>query len=79
MALIKCPECGKKVSDKAIACPNWGYPMNSCKKGNIFKSSIEALSFCYDFLGMDPEFLDLRNPIETLDKLPSRFKLIYGL
>lgn len=53
--------------------------MNSCKKGNIFKSSIEALSFCYDFLGMDPEFLDLRNPIETLDKLPSRFKLIYGL
>ena len=52
MALIKCPECGKKVSDKAIACPNWGYPMNSCKKGNIFKSSIEALSFCYDFLGV---------------------------
>lgn len=74
MALIKCPECGKKVSDKAIACPNCGYPMNSRKKGNIFKSSIEALSFCYDFLGMDPEFLDLRNPIETLDKLPSRFK-----
>ena len=27
MALIKCPECGKEVSDKAIACPNWGCPI----------------------------------------------------
>lgn len=24
MALIKCPECGKEVSDKAVACPNCG-------------------------------------------------------
>lgn len=24
MALIKCPECGKEVSDKAAACPNCG-------------------------------------------------------
>ena len=28
MALIKCPKCGKEISDKAIACPNCGYPMN---------------------------------------------------
>lgn len=74
MALIKCPECGKKVSDKAIACPNCGYPMNSCKKGNIFKSSIEALSFCYDFLGIAPEYLEINNPIEMIDKVPPRFK-----
>ena len=25
MALIKCPECGKDVSDQAPACPNCGY------------------------------------------------------
>lgn len=25
MALIKCPECGKEISDKASACPNCGY------------------------------------------------------
>lgn len=24
MALIKCPECGKEISDKAISCPNCG-------------------------------------------------------
>ena len=27
MALIKCDECGKGVSDKAAACPNCGNPM----------------------------------------------------
>lgn len=29
MALIKCPECGKEISDKADSCPNCGYSMNS--------------------------------------------------
>lgn len=24
MALIKCPECGKEISDKAVSCPNCG-------------------------------------------------------
>lgn len=27
MSLIKCPECGKEVSDRANACPNCGYPI----------------------------------------------------
>lgn len=27
MALIKCPECGKEISDKAIRCPSCGYPI----------------------------------------------------
>jgi hypothetical protein len=29
MALIKCSECGKDVSDKATACPNCGAPIGS--------------------------------------------------
>lgn len=29
MALIKCPECGKNISDKATICPNCGCPMES--------------------------------------------------
>ena len=29
MALIKCPECGKQISDRAAACPNCGCPVNS--------------------------------------------------
>ena len=27
MALIKCPECGKEISDKARACPSCGVPL----------------------------------------------------
>lgn len=29
MALIKCPECGKMVSDKAEDCPNCGFPISA--------------------------------------------------
>lgn len=29
MALIKCPECGKEISDKATSCPNCGCPINA--------------------------------------------------
>lgn len=28
MALIKCPECGKEISDKAPTCIHCGYPLN---------------------------------------------------
>lgn len=31
MALIKCPECGKEVSDRATACINCGYPLKEIK------------------------------------------------
>ena len=27
MALMKCPECGREVSDQAPACPGCGYPI----------------------------------------------------
>ena len=29
MALIKCPECGKKISDQCESCPNCGYPIKA--------------------------------------------------
>lgn len=32
MALIKCPECGKEISEKAAACPNCGCPSSEWKK-----------------------------------------------
>ena len=31
MALIKCPECGRDISDKAGRCPHCGYPIDSIK------------------------------------------------
>ena len=32
MALIKCPECGKEVSDKAKICVHCGYPLKDKTK-----------------------------------------------
>ena len=29
MALIKCPECGKEISDRASTCPNCGCPVKA--------------------------------------------------
>ncbi len=34
MALIKCPECGKEVSDKAESCPNCGFGVADYVKEN---------------------------------------------
>ena len=31
MALIRCPECNKEISDKADACPHCGFPITSPK------------------------------------------------
>lgn len=31
MSLIKCPECGKEISDKSINCINCGFPINNNK------------------------------------------------
>lgn len=31
MALIKCPECEKEVSDKALNCPNCAFPLQESK------------------------------------------------
>ena len=41
MALINCPECGKKdVSDKAAKCPECGYPLIQQNKNKIKKTII---------------------------------------
>ena len=40
MAMIKCPECEKEVSDKTYKCPNCGVVINKPKRGvtgTIFK------------------------------------------
>lgn len=35
MALIKCPECEKEISDKALSCPHCGYPMKTVTSTRI--------------------------------------------
>lgn len=50
MALIKCNECGRMVSDKALACPNCGAPVekkNLCDEcGNEIPKGVSACPSC---------------------------------
>lgn len=43
MSLIKCPECGNEVSDKAKACPKCGYPVEELYKPT-YASSVANLA-----------------------------------
>ena len=52
MSLIKCYECGKEISDKAISCPNCGAPTNldSDKKNHQINKGGFSLKIIYGFL-----------------------------
>ena len=42
MALIKCPECGKEISDKSPACIHCGFPLESLKgSSGIDEATVE--------------------------------------
>lgn len=43
MALITCPDCGASVSDKAIACPSCGHPINATFRPHSVKDSHEPV------------------------------------
>lgn len=45
MALIKCPECNKEVSDKAPACIHCGYPISQNTTCNKFYVNIDGRSY----------------------------------
>ena len=42
MALIKCPECGKEISDKAAECVCCGYPLKSVPCPPVFPTNYES-------------------------------------
>lgn len=44
MAMIKCPECGKEVSDKAKACPNCGYPIADASPSGTVRIKVNPLN-----------------------------------
>lgn len=43
MALIKCPECGREISDKALNCPVCGYQVNKTNKIKRYVNAIPIL------------------------------------
>ena len=63
MALIKCPECGKEVSDKAKTCPNCG-----CQLATTKWETIDLDETIYEI-----ETLSIKNP--SLDQIKVFAKL----
>ena len=43
MALIKCPECGQEVSDRASQCPKCAFPIAEMKTDGIVRVKINPL------------------------------------
>ena len=42
MALIKCPECDKQISDKSTACPYCGFPSQYYNPNQEDKSNVRC-------------------------------------
>lgn len=65
MSLIKCPECGKEISDKATVCIHCGYPI----KEETYKINIEQNTkkvFVYMCMSSDSRCLSM--PFKEFDK-----------
>ena len=45
MALIKCPECKKKLSDKCSNCPHCGYPIEKLCEADVYFDTAYILRF----------------------------------
>lgn len=53
MALIKCPECGENVSDKATNCIHCGYPLSKEVGKVIFKASSDFIGLMCSYVIKD--------------------------
>ena len=68
MALIDCPECGNKISDKAVSCPHCGYPL--VEKNHCIINGVDIdCSFVLDKnVLIDSDLLELCQIVEQWSK-----------
>lgn len=79
MALIKCPECGKEISDKAIRCPSCGYPIEKVfdeKRAPLLTSFSMALLLLF---GISMFFLKLGWGVNSVLLIVTLFLSILAL
>lgn len=74
MALIKCPECGNSVSDKAAQCIHCGYPLNESTLNNkqyciILLETRQSKSEIVQYL-MNNFGMTLSDGVEIFNNLP---------
>lgn len=51
MALIKCPECGREISDMAVSCPGCGLSINDYSDEKHHESAIGIAGLIFACLG----------------------------
>lgn len=80
MALIKCPECRKEVSDSAVSCPNCGYGIKTHFekiKEIIFVSLLEPLDYDKKINGLARGHIIFSNGVEDGAKGKVNYKEDY--
>ena len=66
MALIKCPECGKELSDKSEICINCGYPI---KKQSSTYLNVNGRDVDVTFLVNNPKYSNKIDLAERMEQL----------
>ena len=66
MALIKCPECGKEISDKSDKCIHCGYPMEAQIKTRL---TVNGKDIDVSFLVDTPKYTNKMELAERLSQL----------
>lgn len=55
MSLINCPECNKEISDKAVSCPNCGFPIQEQVSKLKSSSTTDICPKCGEIFGNGEE------------------------
>lgn len=69
MALIKCPECGKEISNKAVACPHCGCPASEWSDKNIENKETKQSNSEKEVLSKILHKYDERNKIKAIKEI----------
>lgn len=79
MALIKCPECGNNVSDKAKSCIHCGYPLGELGTGDSIENFIAEQNTATDVFKriVVKYLLNGFEPLERSDDAPDVFPFKY--
>lgn len=80
MALIKCKECGKEISNKANSCPHCGFVYkkahSTIKTIIVCLLTIIILALLILFISWVPGYISKQKGIKAIDNIVGEYKLI---